>query len=212
MTEEILPSTESEFNTEDFVRHTEMKVRAILEQCQRKSIQPRDLLQKAFEDKKRVDDFAQNLYETAFVKLSSMPNYNLNDHVEYVRAKKDIMNIITPFVDTEECGHDVPTQDMKENWVNVGVFSYEFGLDREVILHVPPMKNNPGLHQLKESLHTIAGIIKNDINIREVRGSSLLLEHPLAKHLGFKIDEESDGGVSPNFKMSREEFLERWGK
>jgi hypothetical protein len=211
MTEKISNQV-NEFETKDFIRHTEMKVRAILEQCQRKSIQPRDLLLKAFKDKTRTDDVAQNLYEDALVKISSMPDYNLSEQAEYISARKDIMDIITPFVEREDGGHDVPTQDMKENWVNVGVFSYEFGPNNEIILHVPPMKDSPKLHQLKDSLCAVAEVLKNDLNIKEVSGNSLLLEHPLAKRLGFKINEESGIGVSPSFRMSREEFLERWGK
>lgn len=212
MTEKILLNNKSELNTDDFIRHSEMKVRGMLEQCQRKGVQPRELLLKAFESKKITDNLTQTLYEVAFAKLSNMPDYDLSVQTDYVRAKKDIMDVITPFVEREEGNHDVPTLDMKANWVNVGVFSYEYGPDNEIILHVPPMKDNPGLHQLKDSLHSIAEVLKNNLSIIEVRGNSLLLEHPLAKRLGFIIEDSLEAGVSPNFKMSRDEFIERFGK
>jgi hypothetical protein len=189
-----------------------VKAVSVIRQCQRKNIQPREMLLKAFESKERTDDVATKLYLTAFGMISRMPNYDLDKPDEFNKAKKDITAVFNIFIGVDFDAQDLEEQARRDGWVKVGMLAYELGEDYDIFLHVPPMEGRPGLHQLKDSLCQIAEFLKQNPNIQAVRGSSLLLEHPIAKRLGFEIDAESDEGASPNFKMSRGDFLEKFGK
>lgn len=190
-----------------------MRSRAIngIRQCQRKGLQLREMLIKSFEGREKSNPQAEAVYSKALEMISRMPDYDLTEPAGFADAKKDLTDILLLFVDIDTDAQDLQEQSLQSEWTRVGVLAYEFGEEGKIFLHVPPMEGKPGLHQLKDSLSQIADFLKRNPDIHTVCGSSLLLEHPIAKRLGFEID-ESDENKGTKFKISREEFLARWGK
>lgn len=194
-------------------------VELILRRCERKNVQLRDLMLRSFKEREelneRLGDFAGRFYE----RLLALPDFDLADSNERTQAaealralyeeiiSQQFLNMNNPIVEQHQ--QDIES---RKKWHTAGFFSYELGEQHELVLHVPPMEESPRPQQLKDSLSELATVVEGDPEISEIRGSSLLLEHPVAKRLGFTIDNESDEGFNPNFRMSREEFLKRFGR
>lgn len=208
MTEQTGPSVEKIISREDKIRHSAMKAHMILLRCQRKDIQPRDLLTKAFIESERSDSLALRLNQI----VSEMPEYDLSNRADFIKAKEYITNIFTIIVDENPLEQVINDTEAKNKWIDGGFFSYEIGDENNIFLHIPSTTESPSLHQIKDSLHKVADFLVKNPDIVEVSGSSLLLEHPVFAKLGFKIDFESEGGFNPSFKMSRDDFLKAFKK
>jgi hypothetical protein len=206
--QKILSNPEKVINKEDIIRHSFLKAGMILLRCQRKNIQPKDMLAKVFSDSGRTDPLALKLIKI----ISDMPEYNLDIRTDFNSAREYITNIFTIIIEENPEGQVINDNESKSKWIDTGFFSYEVGESDDILLHIPSTTESPKLSQIKKSLSKIATFLRENPDIIEVRGSSLLLEHPVFIKLGFTIDFDSDDGFNPNFKMSREEFLELWGK
>ncbi|OGY84020.1 MAG: hypothetical protein A2898_01995 [Candidatus Kerfeldbacteria bacterium RIFCSPLOWO2_01_FULL_48_11] len=191
----------------------------LLRRCQRKGIQPREMVLKGFHDRQKMneqlgDDLAADIYAS----VTGLPDYNLDDEIARAQAYQDIQRIFSRIIDFQHSNaaesrvQREQERQAQEHWKQAGVFSYEIGRQNELVLHVPSMTEPPQPGQLKDSLRQLADTLEQEPDIKEVRGSSLLLEHPIARRLGFEIDPGSDEEFVPNFRMSREEFLKRFGK
>lgn len=191
----------------------------ILRRCRRTGVQPRDMMLRSFQDRgelnERLGDLANQLHE----RMNTLPDFDLDNPNERSQAAVALQELYQEIISQQFTNPNGPIaeqhqQDVesRKRWNQAGIFSYELGEKHELVLHVPPMADTPRPQQLKNSLSELAGVVAKDADIKEIRGSSLLLEHPIAKRFGFTIDDESDEGVNPNFRMSREEFLERFGK
>ncbi|MFH1235876.1 MAG: hypothetical protein V1685_02975 [Parcubacteria group bacterium] len=191
----------------------------LLRRCQRKGVQPREMVLMGFQDRQKVkEQLGDDLAAEIFAAVSSLSDYNLDDETARAQAHQDIQRIFSRIVDFQHSNTAESRMAREregrpsEDWKQAGIFSYEVTDQHELILHVPSMAEAPQPGQLKDSLRQLADMLEQEPNISEVRGSSLLLEHPIAKRLGFGVDPESDEGFVPNFRMSREEFLKRFGK
>lgn len=190
----------------------------ILRRCQRKGIQPRDMLMKTFDKGQEANGQLTGFIEELINAINALPDYDLNEKENYDQAFIDVEQIYAKVIDFEFSGAPeyndmlIHEQEARQRWQDAGFFNYELGEQHELILHVPPMAEAPNLSQIKSSFQNLVRVIEDDEAIQEVRGSSLLLEHPLFSRMGFKIDGENDDDFYPNFRMSREEFLRRFKK
>ena len=183
----------------------------ILKICQEEKFQPRERLLKEFEKSGRADNQALALRELVL----KMPDYDLEEKDDFEKAREYIELIFRTkesLVGQEVVGRE---SEMMKNWVSVGVFAYELTGDGEaddrMVIHVPPTDKSPKLGQIRDSLVQIANFLKQNPDIIEVNGSSLLLAHSLAKKLGFTAQTDGKNEFGLTFKMSREEFIKRWG-
>ncbi|MFA6272040.1 MAG: hypothetical protein WC693_02930 [Patescibacteria group bacterium] len=188
----------------------------ILRRCRRKGIQPRDMLLKAFDKGQAANGQLTGFIEELINAIYALPDYDLTESEGYDQAFVDVQQIYAKVIDFEYSGapeyndQQEHEQETRQHWQDAGFFNYELGEQHELILHVPPTVEAPNLSQIRSSIQNLIGVVKNDSDIQEVRGSSLLLEHPLFGRLGFKIDTENDNDFYPNFRMSREDFLNRF--
>jgi hypothetical protein len=204
------PEFNSDFDVkkEQDLKHIEMNARLFLQICRNEGIQPREKLLEDFKKSNRSDELAVRLHSM----ISGMTSYNLEDHVDFDAAKDFVRNIILVKKNSEERTEDnINERTMRKDWISVGIFSYELGENNELILHVPPTDKSPMPGQIKDSLHKVAEILKQDRGIIEVVGRSILLVHPLAKRLGFNITKDSSDNSKLISHISREDFIKRWG-
>jgi len=192
------------------------KLDLMLRRCKRKKIQPRDFLIKSVNIGETEKIYGPDLTSKIIEKLKNLPDYNLEDEEIFQQAKKDLLEIMTPIINIEFERGDRANEiqelrrEVQKNWREAGLFSYEIDDRHFLHLHIPPIEKIPSLRQLKKSLSKIANIVKENESILQVRASSLLLEHPAARRIGFKVDPELDKGHLPNFRMGREEFINKF--
>lgn len=205
---------------ERWVETNNVNVDLMLRRCIRKGMQPRELLTlwfserfEQFEKRESWSDSIQALHDG----IQRLPDYELDDQASHAQAQQDLEALYAGVAELRfDKGHEnvQPTGErhLREGWHPVGMLAYEFFPKYPEILymHVPHMDESPSAGEMKDSLRQLAEVVAHDENIKEVRGTSLLLEHPIAKRLGFVI-EEYDSGSMPSFQMTREEFLEKFG-
>ncbi|MFA5134419.1 MAG: hypothetical protein WC505_01370 [Patescibacteria group bacterium] len=191
----------------------------ILRRCQRTGVQPRDMMLRACKGRQELNERFGGLADQLHERMTALPDFDLDDPDGRSQAAAALQEMYEEIISQQFNDPDGPIVEQhrrdiesRKQWQQAGLFSYELGEQHELVLHVPPMTEAPGPQQLKDSLGELAAVIDADPGITEVVGSSLLLEHPIAKRFGFTIDEESDEGFNPNFRMPRDEFLTRFGK
>lgn len=183
----------------------------MLRRCKRQGIQPREMMLRSINDSEEINtrfgEMAHDIYE----RVKAISDFDLENTESHSQASEELQSIFSMLIEQQFSGNEREVQ-ARKHWQQVGIFSYELGENHELVLHIPPMTDSPQLNQMKDSLKQLSELIEKDQDIKEIKGSSLLLEHPLAKRLGFEIDTESDEGFNPNFRMSREKFLELFSK
>jgi hypothetical protein len=189
------------------------KIDLILRRCERKNLQPRQFMLESIKESKLMKMISQEQTDKIEKEMSQLPDIDLSVKEEREDIQRRIFDIMQPVILATYENNEIKQRETEDRakWENAGLFSYELVDEGErLILHVPDTDSGPGRAEIIQSLETIADIIRQDEKgkIKEVRASSLLLEHPLAKRLGFHINEESDEGFAPNCSFKVEEFLE----
>lgn len=185
----------------------------MLRRCVRLQVQPRDMLLRAYGERDRLQEELGSAADELLVNMTNLPDYNLENPVERTAAYQAIAEVFSKVVDAQfarDPQEPEAVQEAEKQWERAGIFAYEVGEDGNLVIHVPPMAEAPTASQLKVSLQQLAAVLEVQPGIAEVRSSSLLLEHPIAKRFGFTIDPESDAKFTPSFHISREAFLKRF--
>ncbi|MFA7252513.1 MAG: hypothetical protein WC027_01515 [Candidatus Paceibacterota bacterium] len=189
--------------------HVKINAGLILRICQDDKIQPREKLLAEFDKSGRTDNEAMTLRELVL----KMPDYNLDDLTDFDNARAYLEYIFKTKNNFHEDNNNWDSEMMKD-WIRIGIFAYQLTgdgkVDNKIVIHIPPTDQSPKLGQIKESLNLIAQLLERSPDITEVGGSSLLLIHPLAKRFGF-IAQPGNDSEPLVFKMSREEFINRFG-
>lgn len=195
-----------------------IKVDLLLLRSKRKGVQPREMLLKFFDPRPLKEVYGSEFIEKLKDDIKNLPEYDLAEEESFTRAKGDIEAIYRS-VSSLEYEKDNKTEKLKEleeskrsHWQEAGLFSYEIDSNNHLNIHIPPTEKPPAPSKFKEAIAKIIEILKTDDSIKEVRASSMLLEHPAVQRMGFNIDEESDEGNIPNFKMTKEEFINKFDK
>ncbi len=190
----------------------------ILRRCQRQGVQPREMMLRAFGNREELEQRVGDMADSMIERVSALPDYDLSDPDSRAQAAAALEEmyghvISQQFAHPDSAPAIAQQRDIesRQGWQSAGMFEYELGENHELVLHIPPMIESVKSQQLRDSLHELTAVVVSDPDIQEVRGSSLLLEHPVAQRLGFRIEETSDEGFTPNFRMSRDEFLKRFG-
>ena len=194
-----------------------LNIKLKLKQCFDQGIQPKNALIKYLNKEEEVNKKFGDLSEI-YNDVSNLPDYKLTEPENLALATEDVYRILSKVVDLkfsnpEELRIQGEMQKQKhEKWKNAGIFAYEDGEHNELILHVPPTSESPKNRQILESLKLVADVVAKNPDINAVYGESLLLEHGLAKRLGFDVKPGLTPGSNPRFTMPRKEFLERFAK
>ena len=191
--------------------HVRMNAGLILKICLDNEIQPREMILAELEEGGHIDGRAMIIKEI----VMEMPDYDLRDRGDFEKAREYLERIFSIKRHTYGQGEVERESEMMSKWLRAGILAYEFIGEGEennrIIIHVPPTDKAPKLHEIKRSLRDIAEILKQNPNIIEVSGSSLLLAHPLTRSLGFVVQKDSKNKFDLTFSMSREDFIKRWG-
>ncbi|MFA5069827.1 MAG: hypothetical protein WC528_00945 [Patescibacteria group bacterium] len=193
----------------------------VVRRCLRKKLQPRELLKLKFDptDPFMIGRYSEEKIHETLESVDNLRDYDLKEKTDYEQAVDAVGLIFNnlaefEFADQGRLRHaSEGIMESMKNQKEAGILQYELrNKDGHIslMIHVPPQAENLTRGKLREARQRLAEVVKNDVSIEEIEGSSLLLEHPLVRKLGFEIDQESDEGFTPNFHMAREEFLERF--
>lgn len=195
-----------------------LKVDLLLLRCRRKGIQPREMLLKFLDPRPLKEIYGSEFVEKLKSDIENLPEYDLLDEKDLIRAKADTEAIYGTVSDLEY-KDDKQAERLKEleegkrsHWQEAGLFSYEIDSNNHLNIHIPPTEKAPAPSEFKEAIAKIIEVLKANESIKEIRASSILLEHPAVQRIGFNIDLESDEGNLPNFRMAREEFINKFEK
>lgn len=199
---------------------TALNVDLALARCQRKKVQPRDYILAMVAENDIAERFSEAVAAEMTRRAEALPDFNFDDPEDLERARQALSDVALwlksrELDDPEASQHfREHAEEVKERMHEAGMFTYEIEESWEgriMRLHVPTMASAPRVHELRQSLHALADVLAQDPTLMEVRMNSLLLEHPVAKRLGFQIDESAEFTSAPVSSMPRQEFIERFG-
>lgn len=209
-----------EISLERNLESRRLSIDLALRRCQRKDWQPRDYFLGVTEQMEQVPE-TKHVAQEIRQQLQLLPDIDWK-HTDREELGDMLFNIAKPLLLTEyEQGRSIISSG--ENWKSAGVFAYEIydstaepampelGTEPLMIIHLPSQAESIKRETLLALLKELATTLTEHPDVKGIRGTSLLLEHPLFQRLGFQIDKEHDTGPMASTFISREEFIERFG-
>lgn len=210
-----------EISLERNLESRRLSIDMALRRCQRKGWQPRDYFLRATQQMEQVPETTDTAQEVRR-RLESLPD------IDWATARREdvvdqVLEIAMPLL-TAEFEQGRSTIEPAEHWQSAGIFWYEFydptsepampelGQDPLMIIHIPSQADALTREKFFSSLQALAGVLAQHPEVKGIRGTSLLLEHPLFERLGFHIDNKHDEGPMASTFFPRQEFLEKFGK